>query len=156
MKESPIFVKTQVFLVWLIERTERFRKSQRFGMALRLQDSILDFMDCLIDAAKSRDPFKTLKRADVHLEKVRRYIRISVELKLLSIRQYEYASEHLVEIGKLLGGWMGSLRTGRRSNNQAIGSTTDKQTPRVAGRLLEQQHQELSVRQSQQEQSRQP
>ena len=152
MKESPIFVKTQVFLVWLIERTERFRKSQRFVMARRLQDDILDFMDCLIEAAKSREPLRELRRADVHLEKVRRHIRISVELKLLTMRQYEYASEHLVEMGKLLGGWMASLRAGRRSESQATGSAPDEQTPRVAGRLLEQQRQELSIRQSQQEQ----
>jgi hypothetical protein len=122
LTESPIFVKTQAFLVWLIERTERFRKSQRFVMARRLQDDILNFMDCLIEAARSREPLRDLRQADVHLEKLRRHIRICVELKLITLKQYEFAAENLAELGKLLGGWMSSIRKGRRSDNQATGS----------------------------------
>ena len=108
MKESPIFVKTQSFLVWIIERAERFRKTQRFVMALRVQNCALDFQELLIEAARSKAPLKELKEADVCLEKLRRNIRLCVDLKLLTIRQYEYAAENLVEIGKLLGGWIKS------------------------------------------------
>ena len=115
MKESPIFIKTQSFLVWIIERAERFRKAQRFVMALRVQNSALDFHENLIEASKSKYALKELNKADVSLEKLRRQIRLCVDLKLLTIRQYEFAAENLVEIGKLLGGWMNSQKTGRRS-----------------------------------------
>jgi len=33
MKESPIFVKTFDFLKWILGRTEKFPKSQRFFLA---------------------------------------------------------------------------------------------------------------------------
>ena len=145
MKESPIFVKTQVFLVWVLEHTQRFPKTQRFVMAKRVQDAILDFQECLVIAIKSKEPLKSLHEADINLEKLRRHIRICVDLKLLSMRQYEYAAVQMVEIGKLLGGWMGSIKTGRRSSEQATGSVLDHQLSRVAGRLVEQQSKELPL-----------
>ena len=145
MKESPIFVKTQVFLVWVLEHTQRFPKTQRFVMAKRVQDAILDFQECIVIATKSREPLKYLHEADINLEKLRRHIRICVDLKLLSMRQYEYAAVQMVEIGKLLGGWMGSIKTGRRSSEQATGSVLDHQLSRVAGRLVEQQSKELPL-----------
>ena len=156
MKESPIFAKTRVLLVWLLERTERFRKTQRFVLAKRVQDDILGFHECLIAAAKSREPLRSLHQADIHLEQLRHHVRICVDLRLLTVRQYEYASAHVVDIGKLLGGWMGSVRTGRRSGKQATGSDSEAQAPRVAGRLVEQQSKKLPLGQSQQEQPEQP
>ena len=140
------FVKTQVFLVWVLEHTQRFPKTQRFVMAKRVQDAILDFQECLVVAVKSKEPLKSLHEADVNLEKLRRHIRICVDLKLLSMRQYEYAAVQMVELGKLLGGWIGSLRTGRRSGkNQATGFFSDHQLSHVAGRLVEQQSKELPL-----------
>lgn len=126
MRESPIFVKTQDLLVWLMERTAGFPKSQRFVMAKRVQDAILDFQVALVFAAKNREPLKKLREADVHLEVLRKHIRTCVDLNLLSVRQYEFAALHLVEIGKLLGGWMHSLQPGRRAAKQAVGSETEQ------------------------------
>ena len=117
MTESPVFIKTQSFLVWVLERTVRFPKTQRFVMAKRVQDAILDFQECIILAAKSSDPSKSLYEADFHLERLRRFIRICVDLKLLTFKQYEYSATNIAEIGRLLGGWMNSVRTGRRSSN---------------------------------------
>ncbi|MBZ0263185.1 four helix bundle protein [bacterium] len=64
MIQSPIFVKTQDFLIWILQRTERFPRSQRFVMARRVQDTILDFQSCLVFAAKRRDPMAKLNEAD--------------------------------------------------------------------------------------------
>ena len=112
MNESPIFIKTQVFAVWLLERTERFRKTQRFVMGKRLQDAILNFQEAIIQVAKKDNSIEYLREADAQLEMVRRHIRTCVDLKLLSPRQYEYAAGHLVELGKLLGGWINKENKG--------------------------------------------
>ena len=115
MKESPIFIKTQVFTVWLLERTERFRKTQRFVMGKCLQDAILDFQEAIIKAAKDANAKNHLKEADAQLEIVRRHIRTCVDLKLLSPKQYEYAAVSLVELGKLLGGWLKNENKAQRA-----------------------------------------
>ena len=51
MTESPIFVRTYDFIQWLIPRTMSFPRSQRFVITKRLQDSMLDFYEAIIEAA---------------------------------------------------------------------------------------------------------
>jgi len=138
-KQSPIFHKTYTFLNWILERTQRFPKTQRFVLAKRLQDDILDFYDLIIFATKSKDSMQILLEADVKLELLRHHIRICVDQKLLTIRQYEYSSGHIAEIGRLLGGWMKSKKTCRQSQKSTIGSDSESSNSCVAGRFVEQQ-----------------
>jgi hypothetical protein len=107
MGESPLFVKTHDLILWLIPATEKFPKSQRFVLAKRLQDAVLDFYACLIEARKVSVAQRgtVLLRADVELEKLRLSLRLCRELKLLGPDQYAHASRAVVEVGKLLGAW---------------------------------------------------
>jgi hypothetical protein len=51
-KQSPIFVKTYDFLVWLLGRTARFPKNERFRMARRLEETAFAFYDLLLQAGR--------------------------------------------------------------------------------------------------------
>lgn len=107
MKESPIFVKTYDFTKWLLEHTIKFPKSQRFVMAKRIEEAILNFYDSLVLAVKEeKDKKIILKKADFELERVKHYIRLCKDLNILTIKQYEFSSKAIIEIGNLLGGWM--------------------------------------------------
>ncbi len=123
VNESPIFVRTHDFAVWLLAHTIRFPKSQRFVMARRIEETILDFQERLIRAAraKGRATGRELQEADVLFEILRRHIRTCVELKLFTLKQYEYAAGRLVEIGRLLGGWIGK-QTESTGRKQVVGS----------------------------------
>ena len=46
-----------------------------------------------------------LLRANLGLEKLRFFIRLAVELKMLDHRRYEHGARLLDEIGRLVGGW---------------------------------------------------
>ena len=106
MTESPIFVKTYDFILWLLPHTRKFPKDQRFSMAQRLENTAFAFYDLILRAAKMKSPYRTLLDADIELDKLRFSIRLCVDLKLLSFSQYEFAAKAIVEIGKLLGGWI--------------------------------------------------
>ena len=107
MKESPIFVKTFDLLKWILQKTEKFPKSQRFFMAKRVNDTALDFYETLVKAAIRKNQTRTaLKEADVLLNRLRHYVRLSMEMKYLGFKQYEYAAREIAEVGRLLGGWM--------------------------------------------------
>ena len=107
IQESPIFIKTYDFTKWLLEHTIRFPKSQRFVMGKRIEEAALDFYDCLLLAVKiEKDRKETLQRASFELERLKHYLRLSKDLELFSLRQYEYSSTAVVEIGRLLGGWL--------------------------------------------------
>ncbi len=111
-KEYPIFPKTYDLVVWLMERTMHFPKSQRFVLAKRIQDTVLDFQERLIEARKTPLPRRSsvLQQADVELEKLRLYLRLALEMKLLSLGQYEHVSHMVVEVDKLLGAWQRGIQ----------------------------------------------
>jgi hypothetical protein len=106
MEQSPVFSKTYDLLQWLIPRTLEFPKSQRFVMALRVQQTALGFYELLVQAGKGLDQAGNLRRADVALEQLRLYLRLCKDLGLLGPRQYEHSVRLTDEIGRLLGGWL--------------------------------------------------
>jgi len=107
MQSSPIFAKTYDLLLWLIPRTTKFPREQRFVLGKAVQETALRFQETLIEAAlsKGRERRRMLARADVDLTKLRFYLRLCQDLDLITLRQYRHGAEMLVEIGRLLGGW---------------------------------------------------
>ena len=110
-KQSPIFVKTYDLLLWLLGRTARFPKNERFRMARRVEESAFAFYDLILQAGRlgndrARDKRRLLLRADLELDRLRLSVRLCQDLKLLSFKQYAFCAEQLVEIGRLLGGWL--------------------------------------------------
>ena len=108
MNESPLFVRSHDFLLWLLPQVQKFPRVYRFSLAERIQNAVMDFQDLIIAAGKSRDEARRLylEKADIRLEQIRFWLRFSKELDLFRMGQYEHAARMLVEIGKLLGAWI--------------------------------------------------
>jgi four helix bundle protein len=104
MQESPIFSKTFDLLEWLLPMTMKFPQSQRFILAKRVQHAAFNFYEA-ITAAVSSHKRQHLEQADIELQRLRLYIRLSHQLEFLNMGQYEHVSKMVVEIGKLPGGW---------------------------------------------------
>ena len=104
--QSPLFVKTYDFLLWLLPLTLKFPKAQRFLLAERLGKMALDFYDLILDAvADPQHQLEYIQKADHLLAKIRLYIRLSHDLECMSTGQYEHAAHLVDELGRLLGGW---------------------------------------------------
>ena len=110
--EFVIYPKTYDLILWLMQTTVNFPKSQRFVMAKRVQDTAVDFYDYLIAARKVdvQQRKQVLLRADVKLEVLRMHLRLCRELKLFSPEQYRHVSQMVTEIGRLLGSWRGGKK----------------------------------------------
>lgn len=108
MQQSPLFEKTEAFLDWLLPLTSQFPRHHRFGLARRTEDRALDFYEQLVRAAKTDKPGRFLTEADVQLTQLRFYLRRCHTLALITPKQYNQGSARLVELGKLLGGWLKS------------------------------------------------
>jgi len=79
----------------------------RIGKAKRIDDAALDFYEAILRHGKLAERgYQALEDADVEIEKLRLYLRLAQEMKLLSFEQYEFATRQVAEIGKLLGAWM--------------------------------------------------
>jgi len=104
--QSPIFVKSYDFLLWLLPLTLKFPKSQRFLLAERLGKLALDFYELILDAVlEPPGAAVKLDQADHLLHKIRLYIRLSRDLQCISLGQYEHAALRIDELGRLIGGW---------------------------------------------------
>lgn len=106
--EMVIFTRTFDLLQWLIPRTEKFPKSQRFIITQRLLNAALDFQEKLFEANvfKGQKRLENLQAADASLMKLRLYLRLTVQFQWLTQGQYEHISRMVEELGKLLGGWI--------------------------------------------------
>ncbi len=123
MSQSPIFVKSYDLLLWLIPRTTKFPREQRFVMARYVQKTALRFQEYLIEAGslpqKERaQKLAWLNKSDVELTKLRFYLRLCRELELFDAGQHQHVSQMVAEIGRLLGGWFRAL--GSRSARHPI------------------------------------
>jgi hypothetical protein len=120
--QSPLFVKTYDFLLWLIPLTLKFPRSQRFLLAERLSKMVLDFYDLILDAVMEPErQDECLNAADKLLTKIRLYVRLSYDLKCISPGQLEHAARRTDEIGRLIGGWK------RKSARQKEKATRERQ-----------------------------
>lgn len=110
MKQSPIFSKTYDFILWLLNHTENYPKSERFRMARRLEDTAFEFYELIVEASRAdKRKRQLLQQADLALDKLRLYWRLAHGRRLAKKGQYHHGARQLSEIGKLLGGWMKSL-----------------------------------------------
>ena len=105
-EESPLLCKTYDLMLWMMPALTKFPKEQRFRLAARIESALFDFHGNILSASRTLQRQELLKQADLELEKLRIYLRLSLELKCVSFQQYEHAVRLANEVGKLLGGWM--------------------------------------------------
>lgn len=100
-------------LLWLMPKVEHFPRAYRFTVTQRLMDSALDLQDALIGAETQRGHQarrQALESADRHLARLRVYLRLAHHWHWMNSGQYEHVSRMLLEIGRLLGGWLKQSR----------------------------------------------
>ncbi len=105
-REPAVVVgKAYDFVLWLLPKVEKFSRSFRFSVGDRLVSRGLDLLLLLVEAAYSRDKSALLRDANVKANALRYLLRLSKDLRLLSIDSYGFATERLEEIGRMIGGW---------------------------------------------------
>ena len=106
MKESPLFSKLYDLTKWLLEHTAKFPRHERASLGRRIDDAVLALYRQLLLAAQSRAKRSAaLESASEELECLKLFLRLARDLQILSLKQYEFASRQVVEVGRLLGGW---------------------------------------------------
>jgi hypothetical protein len=102
--------RMQGFLLWLVPTVEKFPRSQKFLLGDRIQATALDVLERLIEATFTRTRARALNEANLRVEKLRILFRLATDLRLLDLRRYEFAARSLVEVGRLIGGWIPDRR----------------------------------------------
>lgn len=108
--EVDAVTKLYDYILWMIPKLEQFPKRQKYLLGDRIENSLLDILELLIDASFSKEKRETLKRANIKLQQLRYLIRLSKDLKLISMKHYEKSSKDIDGVGRSVGGWLKSRK----------------------------------------------
>lgn len=87
-------------------------KKDKYTLGEKLGRTTLDLIELLIMASYANKEEKNifLNKANAKLEILKILVRLAEEVKAISTKKYLLLQEKLQETGKMLGGWMRSLR----------------------------------------------
>ena len=106
LQDLVIFQKVYDLILWLYPTVNKFPKSQRFVLGQQIENTLLEILKGIIQANQESNRLPYFKQISVDLDKLRILIRLSKDLKFISLRQYQFVADKINEIGKILGGWM--------------------------------------------------
>ena len=111
-EELVVITKTYDLILWSCNHTGRFPRQHRFVLGERRERSLYDLLETLIQAKYSRERTPLLNDANLKLEILRFQVRLAKDLECLQVKSYAFAAKQIDEIGKLVGGWLRSGKTG--------------------------------------------
>lgn len=112
--DIPIFKKAYELYKTLHEFRRLVPKQDRFTIFERIDTITLDIIENILLASSQQKSAKlpALERASLKLNMLRVFIRLMKDTKAIDNKKYVAAETTINEIGRMLGGWIRSVRTG--------------------------------------------
>jgi 23S rRNA-intervening sequence protein len=92
----------------------KFPKQYKFVLGDRMQNLSSELMELSVEAyftpGNQEAKRALLQKANLKVELMRRYLRLCSDLRLLSLSNVERLQRSVDEIGRMLGGWIKSLK----------------------------------------------
>jgi hypothetical protein len=107
-QELIVITKTYDLVLWSCQHLGRFPRQHRFVLGERLERNLYELLETLIKARYTRLRQPLLQQANLTLEILRFQVRLAKDLQCWKTSSYVFASKAIDEIGRLVGGWLGS------------------------------------------------
>ncbi len=103
-----IFQKTYDFLLWLYPIINRIPKSHRLVLGRHLEELAISLLMFVVKANKARGQSRLSLQLQVsdELDCLRILVRLTKDLRFMSVKQYTTGAEKINEIGRMLSAWM--------------------------------------------------
>lgn len=95
---------------------KQFPRYEKHGLASEIRTSIWQIHRLIVTALKRYHKKTTLTELDIELAVLRKQTRLSMELGYIDVRRYQLWSGLIVEICKMLGGWIKQNNTNQQSS----------------------------------------
>lgn len=108
LSELKIFQKTYDFLLWTKPVVQKLAKVHKYSLGIQLENEVIELLKQIVRANFKRNKKEAIEECFVHYEIIKILIRIGKDFRGsggISLKQYEFATKQLNEIGKLLRGW---------------------------------------------------
>jgi len=127
-----MFIKVYDLCMWMMQKTVKFPKSQRFVLAQKIDNILIGMLESIVVANMRKDKSEKLIELSESLERLRILLRLSKDMTFLPLKGYEFATKEVDEIGRMLGGWI-------KQQKAAPIKGSDRNPPGAPGRVVEQQ-----------------
>jgi hypothetical protein len=101
----PIFQATYDLIIEIHKRVDNFPRIHRYSIGEKIKNIGFDLLDLIIKANSVEDKTIYLRQAENILEKLKIYIRLCFDLKILGGKGFEFLTRKLDEIGRQLNKW---------------------------------------------------
>lgn len=108
-EDFKLLQKVQDMLVYGYPLLDQFPKAQKFSLAQDIRRCMNEILRLTIAEDKKHSKQATLEKLDVENTTLKIFLRVSMELKYLSIHHYGVWESKIVEIGKMIGGLIKSV-----------------------------------------------
>lgn len=109
-EDFKLLQKVEDMMVYGYPLLDQFPKSQKFSLGQDIRNSMNQMLRLTIAEDKKKSKMTTLEYLDVENETLKHLLRISMMLKYLSKHHYGVWESKLVEIGKMIGGLVKSVK----------------------------------------------
>lgn len=110
MQALTIEEKTREMMIYGYQALKQFPKNETHVLGAEIRKTMLQLQRLIITAFKRYHKKTTLTDLDIELSMLKRHVRLAKDLHYINVKKYKLWSEKLVEIGKMLGGWIKSAR----------------------------------------------
>lgn len=101
MEELDAFSRTAVL---------QFPRIERYALATDIRKTISTMIHLTIRCAKRYYKKTSLQDLDIEVAYLKALIRTSYRLGYINVHKYEVWIRHVIEIGKMCGGWINNLK----------------------------------------------
>jgi len=110
--DIPIFAKLYDFYKMLNQSLDNFPKAKRYTLGQKIDKTTLDIIELVITAGylSRGQKLPILQKASIKLDLLKILLRLSQETKCLDNNKYQHLTSFTIEIGKMLGGWIKTVR----------------------------------------------
>lgn len=117
MEEFKIKEKIYEMIRYGVPALMQFPRAERYELAGRIRSSMYGLLDYAVRVEKKYYKKTTLQDMDIELDVLRHLIRLSADRKLypnsapcLPFKKYEHWAKLLDEIGRMIGGYIKSVK----------------------------------------------
>ena len=110
---GPALEAAYQLVLWLAPAVDKFPRNFKFTLGDRIIATAIEALDHLIAATYSRERIANLSAANLALERLRFFMRLASDLRIIDLRRYEHAARLIDETGRLIGGWIKADRAAK-------------------------------------------
>lgn len=110
--DVPIFKATYELYKTLYAYRATVPKLDRYGLWQRTEGLTLSILEAIIRASQvaKSDKLTPLEQGSLNLNVLRVLLRLAKDTRAIDLRKYAVAQAQIDEIGRMLGGWIKSVR----------------------------------------------